>query len=159
MALPTFRQGRILWARLRARGGKKELHPAIIITAERDIIQPERFDPRKDIDKVNAVAVVGVSTSFAKYPPFVLLPYSSSPGGHPVTKLREACGACIGWYDWVVLEDDVEGYGGDAPPAELDQIMDGITKDLATKLKAKVSALNRELAELHEMLATLIGQP
>jgi len=159
MALPTFRQGRILWARLRARSGKKELHPGIIITADRDITQPERFDPRKDINRVNAVAVIGVSTEFAKYPPYVLLPYSAGPGGHRVTKLTQACGACIGWYDWVVLEDDVEGYGGDAPPAELDRILDGIAMDLATKLKSKVAAINKELTHLHEMLASLIGEP
>src|SRR5260221_14487957 len=126
MPLPTFRQGRILWARLRTQGGKKELHPAVIITADRDIIQPERFDPRKDINVVNAVAVVGVSTEFAKHPPYILLPYSPNKGGHAVTKLTEDCGACIGWYDWVGLEDDVEGKGGDVPSAEMDQIMEGV---------------------------------
>ena len=29
--------------------GKKEKHPAVIITADSDIIQPEQFDPRRDI--------------------------------------------------------------------------------------------------------------
>jgi hypothetical protein len=61
----TFRQGRILWARLRAQSGKKELHPAVIITADKDIVQPEQFDPRARIQAVNAVADIGVSTEFA----------------------------------------------------------------------------------------------
>jgi hypothetical protein len=59
---PQYRQGRLLWAWLRSRSGKKERHPAIILTADADIIQPERFDPRKDIGKVNAIAAIGVST-------------------------------------------------------------------------------------------------
>jgi hypothetical protein len=154
----TFRQGRILWARLRAQNGKKELHPAVIITADKDIIQPEQFDPRTNIQAVNAVAVIGVSTEFAKYPPYVLLPYSTGRGGHPVTKLNQACGACIGWYDRGVLEDDVEGKGGDVPTAEMDRIMEAIAKDLAAKPKAKVTTVNRDLAGLHEMLETLIGE-
>src|SRR5215217_448511 len=137
MALPTYRQGRILWAWLRAQSGKKEKHPAVIITADRDITQPEDFDPRKDINTVNAVAVVGVSTKYRNYPPYVALPYSPNPGGHPITKLTEDCGACIGWYDWVVLEDDVLGLGGDVPPADMDRIVNAIAKDLIEKLQSK----------------------
>src|SRR4051794_5115893 len=94
----TYRQGRILWAWLRSGSGKKEKHPAVIITADRDIVQPEAFDPRQNLDAVNAVAVVGVSTQYKKYPPYVILPHSSHGGGHVVTKLTKPCAACIGWY-------------------------------------------------------------
>jgi hypothetical protein len=72
--------------------GKKEKHPAVIITADSDIIQPEQFDPRHDIGKVNAVAVIGVSTKYLRYPPYVALPYSPNKGGHTVTKLTQDCG-------------------------------------------------------------------
>src|SRR5437667_309497 len=140
-----YRQGRIIWARLRARSGKKEKHPAVIITADQDIVQPEDFDPRKNIDRVNAVAVVGVSTEYKKYPPFVLLPYSSNPSGHPATKLTQACGACIGWYDWVALEDDVEGRGGDVPPIIMDQIMKAVANDLRIRLSKEAASLNARL--------------
>src|SRR5437588_13091463 len=96
--LPRYRQGRIIWARLRSQRGEKQLHPVAIITATQDIIQPEKFDPRRDPAQVNAVAVIGISTEFSKYPPFVRLPYLQSKEGHPITKLKEECGACIGWY-------------------------------------------------------------
>lgn len=158
MARPTFRQGRILWARLRSRSGKRELHPAAIISSDRDIVQPEHVDPRKAVNEANAVAVVGISTEFAKYPPYILLPYSPNKGGHAITKLTQACGACIGWYDWVALEDDVEGKGGDVPPAEMDRIMNATAADLAAKLKRKVAIVGRDLVELHEMLERLLGK-
>jgi hypothetical protein len=44
------------------------------------------------------------------------------------------------------------------PTAEMDRIMEAIAKDLAAKLKAKVTTVNRDLAGLHEMLETLIGE-
>ena len=157
---PTYRQGRILWARLRAQSGKKEPHPAVIITADCDIIQPQHFDPRRNLDQVNAVAVVGVSTKYVRYKmPHVRLPFSVGAGGHVITKLKEDCAACIGWYDWVVLEDDVIGRGGDVPPAEMDQIMGLIAKDFASKLTAKLKSVGREMTDLHELLAALIGEP
>jgi hypothetical protein len=71
----------------------------VIITPDRHIIQPENFDPRGAGASVNAVAVVGVSTEYRKYPPFVRLPYSHDRCGHPITKLVEDCGACVQWYD------------------------------------------------------------
>jgi hypothetical protein len=89
----------------------------------------------------------------------VELPYSTNRGGHQVTKLTAACGACIGWYDWVVLDDDVEGFGGDVPPAEMDLIMRAIAEDLASKIRTKIPDLQKELAQLHVFLASLIGEP
>jgi len=157
--LPRYRQGRIVWAKLRSGKGKKELHPAAIISPTRDVIQPEQFDPRKDPSKVNAVAVIGISTEFERYPPYVLLPYSTAKGGHPITKLNSRCAACIGWYDWVVLDDDVEGCGGDVPPAQMDRIAEAIVGDLRAKLAAKAQMLTNELADVEQLIARLIGPP
>lgn len=157
--LPQYRQGRLIWAWLRSGSQKKERHPAVIISADSEIIQPERFDPRKDIDKVNAVAVVGVSTQFKRYPPYVPLPYLSASGGHPTTKLTEECGACIGWYDWVILEDDVIARGGDVPAPELERILEGVAQDLGRRLAVKADQLSKELTGLSELLARLIGEP
>src|SRR5437016_8256843 len=156
---PKYRQGRLLWAWLRSRIGKREKHPAIILTADQDIIQPEQFDPREDIGKVNAVAVIGVSTEYKRYPRYVRLPHSPNPGGHPITKLTQECGACIGWYDWIVLEDDVLTRGGDVPAAEMDQIMLAVARDFKQRLAAKADALSKELRGINELLARLMGEP
>jgi hypothetical protein len=156
---PRYRQGRIVWALLRSHKGKKERHPAIIISADSDIIQPAQFDPRANIDKVNAVAVIGVSTKYLKYPPSVAIPYSPNKGGHAVTKLTEDCGACIGWYDWVVLEDDIEARGGDVPPPQMDQIMDLVARDLRVKLSSRAAKMSTALAGINELLSQLLGEP
>jgi hypothetical protein len=57
------------------------------------------------------------------------------------------------------LEDDVLGRGGDVPTAELEQIMLAIAKDLSQKLRAKLTSVGREMTELHDLLAELIGEP
>ena len=108
---------------------------------------------------MNAIAVIGISTEFARYPPYVLLPYSTAKGGHPVTKLTQRCAACVGWYDWVVLEDDVEARGGAVPAAEMAQIIDAVAKDLSAKLAAKAEGVTRELMDLQHLIARLIGEP
>ena len=56
--------------------------------------------------------------------------------------------ACIGWYDWVVLEDEWKAKVA-LPPAEMDQIMDGVAKDLTNKLKQRVENVGRGLQQLH----------
>jgi hypothetical protein len=156
---PRYRQGRIVWALMRSQKGKKERHPAVIISADSDITQPEQFDPRENINKVNAVAVIGVSTKYLKYPPYVAIPYSTNKGGHPLTKLTEPCGACIGWYGWIVLEDDVMGRGGDVPSTQTDLIMDAVAKDLRVKLSARAAQMSSQLAGINDLLSRLIGQP
>ena len=156
---PRYRQGRIVWALLRSGKGKKERHPAVIISSDADITQPEQFDPRANIDKVNAVAVIGVSTKYLKYPPSVSLPYSTNMGGHAVTKLTGDCGACIGWYGWVVLEDDIEARGGDVPPVEMDQIMELVAKDLRVKLSSRAAQMSTQLAGINDLLSRLLGEP
>ncbi|MDB5304268.1 MAG: hypothetical protein JWM97_1817 [Phycisphaerales bacterium] len=142
---PRYRQGRILWAWLRSGSGRKEKHPCAIITADRDIVQPELFDPREDLNRVNAVAVIGISTEFKKYPPYIQLPHA--PGGHATTGLTQNCGACIGWYDWVVLEDDVLGRGGDVPSIAMDEIMIGVADDLRKSWRVRPAVFPKSLLE------------
>lgn len=115
------------------------------------------FDPREDLNRVNAVAVIGISTEFKKYPPYIQLPHA--PGGHPTTGLTQNCGACIGWYDWVVLEDEVLGRGGDVPSIAMDEIMIGVADDLKKKLAGKAGGLSKELAGINDLLAKLLGEP
>lgn len=159
--MPTarYRHGRLVWARLRSASGQKELHPAIIISDNVEITQPEAFDPRVDFNRVNAVAVVGVSTEYKRYPPFFSLPFLKKSGGHPQTKLTQECGACIGWYAWVVLEDDIDGRGGDVPSPEMKMIMEMIMQDLAGKLRRKAVDVQQEMITIVAALTTLIGPP
>ena len=63
---PDFRMGRIIGARLRTKKGPRELHPAVIITPDAEIVQPSDFDPRAGGD--NVVVVVGVSTKYKCIP-------------------------------------------------------------------------------------------
>jgi len=74
-------------------------------------------------------------------------------------KMTEACGACIGWYGWVVFEDDVEGRGGDVPPTEMDLIMDAVAKDLRVKLSDRAARMSNQLARINDLLSRLIGEP
>ncbi len=155
-----YRQGRIVWALVRStRGGKKERHPAVIISADSDIAQPENFDPRRNLDKVNAVAVIGVSTKYLKYPPSIALPFAANKGGYAITKLTQDCGVCVGWYDWVVLEDDVLARGGDVPPAVMDKIMEAVATDLKANLAKRAAKVSTELAGINDLLSRLVGGP
>jgi hypothetical protein len=55
---------------------------------------------------------------------------SHPPAGHAVTKLKEDCGAIIGWYARLAIPDDIIGFGGDVPPAVMAQIDDAVRRDL-----------------------------
>src|SRR5258706_3547010 len=113
---PEYRLGRIVWTYLRTSDGRrKEQHPAVIISPNSEIIQPKHFDPRRHPGEDNEVAVVGVSTKFRRYPDLVhfVLPFRT--GGHPETKLKTECAAIIGWYDLIVIEDDVLDLAGQVP--------------------------------------------
>lgn len=83
------------------------------------------------------------------------------PSSHNADRdiVQPECGVCIGWYDWVALEDDVAGLGGDVPAAEMNPIMEGIAKDLEVKLHSRTAVASKTLAELHRLLADLIGEP
>jgi hypothetical protein len=143
----SYRHGRILYAFLRgSTTGKMQRHPAIILDANEDIIQPERFDPRKTRTQ-NTIHVIGVSTKHKTYDAeYVQLPFSSS--GHAVTKLREDCGAIIGWYHRVTIPDDVIGFGGDVPAATMIRIDMAVRKDLARKISLELGTLKQIFEEL-----------
>jgi len=59
----------------------------------------------------------------------------------------------------VVLEDDVLALGGDVPTAEMDQIVEAITKDLKVRLSAHAARVSSELAGINDLLSRLIGEP
>ena len=114
---PEYRHGRIVWAYLRTAKGKRE-DPAVILTSNTAIIQPEKFDPRTGGE--NVVVVAGISTQYRNYPnAYVKLPFRSSPNGHPITGLRKDCAAIVGWYQAIFLADDITALSGDVPPAEM----------------------------------------
>ncbi len=129
--------------------GKRERHPAVILDRDHDITQPQYFDPRK-VAGENFVHVIGVSTKHKTYNmPYIQLPFAAS--GHAVTKLREDCGAIVGWYHQIGIPDDVLGFGGDVPPATMIAIYDAIRRDLARKI-------GRELGTLKEVFEELFGE-
>src|SRR5882724_5051261 len=100
---PDYRQGRIVWAYLRTRKGKRELHPAVILTPDDEIVQPRDFDPRGGDD--NVVVVAGISTKYSRYADsYVRLPFQPTDRGHPLTKLRKDSAVIVGWYDVVTLD-------------------------------------------------------
>jgi hypothetical protein len=106
---PDYRLGRIVWAYLRpSKPGPKALHPAIIISPNSEIVQPEAFDPRADLAKENVIAVVGVSTSYQRFPGLVHFVLPSHSTRHPVTKLTKDCAGMIGWYDVVAIPDELK---------------------------------------------------
>ena len=81
--MPTLRYGGIVGAYLQAKKKGKQLHPAVIVTPDADIIQPESFDPRRGND--NIVVAIGVTTKYRLYnEPYVPLPNrpagTQSPG-------------------------------------------------------------------------------
>lgn len=147
---PSFRHGRIVWAYLRSnQTGKREKHPAVILNQDDDIVQPEVFDPRKATSD-NIVYVIGLSTKHKRYGlAHIRLPFT--PQGHGTTKLKEDCGAIIGWYDRVCIPDDVLGFGGDVPPAVLAQIDGAVRQDLA-------KLLGKQFQTVQQMLEELLGE-
>ena len=144
----SYRQGRIIFAYLRSQStGKMQRHPAIMLDLDQDITQPENFDPRKTLAE-NIVHVIGVSTKHKFYDQeYIQLPFSSS--GHALTKLREDCGAIIGWYHRVAIPDDVIGFGGDVPAPTMLAINYAVRKDLARKLGTELDMLKHLFDELY----------
>jgi hypothetical protein len=147
-ARASYRQGRIVWAYLRgSQTGKRETHPAVILTEDADIIQPEDFDPRRR-QSDNIVHVVGVSTKHKQYKsPYILLPFTTA--GHPVTKLKQECGAIIGWYHRIAIPDDVIGFGGDVPSSQLEQLLVAVRNDVVKRIGA-------DLGRFQALLETLL---
>ena len=138
MGRPDFRMGRIIGAWLRTKKGPRELHPAVIITPDAEIVQPSDFDPRTGGD--NVVVVVGVSTKYKLYSePFIELPFQS--GGHPVTKLTRDCAMIVGWYDAICIPDDVHFWAGDVPANQMTRMNDAVRADLVKRLGKEFNTL------------------
>ncbi|HET6250116.1 MAG TPA: hypothetical protein VFE47_20665 [Tepidisphaeraceae bacterium] len=143
----TYRYGRIVYAYLaNSKTHKRELHPAVILSDNDEIIQPEKFDPRKS-PKDNSVRAIGVSTKYKTYSTaYVRLPFSAD--GRTSTRLKEDCGAIIGWYHRLVIPDDAIGFGGDVPAATMQRIDDVIRKEICAKFNKEYETLSEIFDEL-----------
>ncbi|HEY4328308.1 MAG TPA: hypothetical protein VGN88_01130 [Phycisphaerae bacterium] len=141
-----YRYGRIIGCYLLGRNGKRSLHPAVIVSPDNEIIQPEAFDPRNDRD--NLVAVIGISTQYKKFDdPFLSLPYMAS--GHPMTGLTRDCAVILNWYAVIAIPDDSDFLAGDVPGGQLRKINDAIRRDLTAELGRHVGTFAQLLALLH----------
>jgi hypothetical protein len=144
---PEYRHGRIIGAYLRTKTRGKQLHPAVILTPDNEIVQPERFDPRKGGD--NVVVVIGISTKYKLYSEsFVKLPFHSA--GHPATKLTKDSAAIIGWYDIIEIDDDRRFWAGDVPREVLAEINTRVRKDIAQRIGRDFSTISEILPLLFE---------
>jgi hypothetical protein len=142
-----FRQGRIIGAYLRTRKGRRELHPAAVLTPNPEIIQPERFDPRSGDE--NLIVVIGISTKDSLYPDtYVKLPFH--PSGHPQTRLTKDAAAIIGWYDRVSIPDECQFMGGDVPPELLGRIIELARTNIAGHIGSDSADLAKLLRSLFD---------
>ena len=142
-----YRHGRIVWAYLRNAKGKREEHPAVILSPDESIVQPPDFDPRTS--RENVIVVAGISTKYRNYAtPFVPLPFRASPAGHPVTQLRKDCAAIVGWYHAIFIPDDVTAFGGEVPVKQLRELN-------AQVLNAYIAAVGKQYDNSLEMMAEL----
>jgi hypothetical protein len=113
---PDYRHGRIIGAYLTSSvTGKREQHPAVILSPNWAITQPARFDPRTGGE--NQIVVAGVSTKYANYAmPHIRLPYDSTRReGHASTRLTRDSAVIIGWFHIISIDDDRTYWGGDVP--------------------------------------------
>jgi hypothetical protein len=128
---PEYRHGRIVIAHLLGRNGKREQHPAIIISPDSEIIQPEQFDPRAGAGGVaaNLVGAMGVSTKYRQFSdPYIPLPIGAR------TQLTRDCAAILNWYAVLDIPDDCEYLLGDVPAALMRQINEAYRNHLRTRL-------------------------
>lgn len=142
---PDFRLGRVVIARLPGRNGKREPHPAVIISPDSEIVQPEHFDPRLGGGSVaeNLVAVMGVSTKYRQFSdPFIPLPV----GGQ--TLLTKDCAAILNWYAVLDIPDDCDYLLGDVPP----ELMHRINAAYRKYLREHLGALQGTVSYLLGML-------
>src|SRR4051812_8534601 len=128
---PEYRHGRIIGAYLTSSfGGQKQRHPAVILSPDSAIIQPEAFDPRSGDE--NIVVVAGISSQYKKYNyPYVQLPCDASrPGGHSQTRLHSDVAVIIGWYHVITIDDDRCYWGGDVPSGIMGGINQAVREDI-----------------------------
>jgi len=146
-----YRHGRIVWAYLRTAKGKREEHPAVILSPNQSIVQPEKFDPRSGDD--NVVVVAGISTKYRSYStPYVELPFHPTADGRPVTLLRKDCAAIVGWYQALFIPDDITAFSGDIPPVQMRELDKKILLDYITVVGDQYRTSLEMLAELREGL-------
>lgn len=132
-AKPDYRYGRVVIARLLGRNGKREEHPAVIISPDAEIVQPEHFDPRLGGGGVaaNLVAALGVSSKYREFnDPHVPLPVG------PQTQLTKDCAVILNWYAVLDVPDDCEYLLGDVPPELMRKVNESYRQDLKTRLGA-----------------------
>ena len=148
---PEYRHRHIIWAYLRTAKGKRAEHPAVILSPDKSIVQPEDFDPRSGTD--NVVVVAGISTKYRTHSnPYVQLPFAATQSGHRVTGLRKDSAAIVGWYQTLFIPDDVTAFSGDVPVKEMQALSTKILTDyIATVGDQYVTSLEM-LAELREIL-------
>ncbi len=141
---PDYRHGRIIGAYLQPSfGGKKQRHPAVILSPDSAIIQPADFDPRRGED--NLIVVAGISSQYAKYNyRYIRLPYdSNSSGGHPETRLHSDVAVIIGWYHVITIDDDRCYWGGDVPREIMGSINAAAREDIEKRLSKDVTFLTQ----------------
>jgi hypothetical protein len=151
-AKSDYRLGRIISCFLLGRNGKREQHPAVIISPDIEIIQPEKFDPREagGMVKDNLVAVLGISTKYRNFQD----PYIPLPVG-PQTQLTENCAVILNWIATPAIPDDCEFLLGDVAPA----LMVRINVEYRRLLKDVLSKVEGTLAETLNALAQQRTRP
>ncbi len=142
---PDYRHGRIIIAHLLGRNRKREEHPAVIISPDSEIIQPEQFDPRLGEGSVaaNEIAVLGVSSHYLNFDD----PHKQLPTGPP-TYLTKDCAVILNWYAVLDIPDDCKYFVGDVPPHLMREINNIIRQDLRAKLGAMQGTIADLLAQL-----------
>jgi hypothetical protein len=150
-ARPDYRLGRIVSCYLLGRNGKKEQHPAVIISPDAEIIQPEKFDPRPAGGvKENLVGVLGISTKYKNFnDPYIVLPKGAQ------TQLTADCAAILNWVATPAIPDDCEYLLGDVPPA----LMMRINTDYRRVLKDALMKMEGTVAETLTELSRKGGRP
>lgn len=112
-ALPQIRLGTILWAEVNEPSGTPAgRHPAIVL------------NPQHEIDAGMDLSVVVCSRNFSYPLPsgWFDIPTKPGPGGHPMTKLDQACVAKATWPQ-VIPQSAVLSVAGRAPVAICRQII------------------------------------
>src|SRR6266550_3911878 len=140
VAKPDFRLGRIIYCYLLGRNGRREQHPAVIVSPDEEIIQPERFDPRaaRGVIKDNLIAVLGISTKYGNFQdPYIQLPLGAQ------TQLTSDCAVILNWIATPAIPDDCEFLLGDLPPL----LMVRINAEYRRLLKDALSRAEGTLAE------------
>ena len=140
---PDYRLGRILFCYLLGRNGKRESHPAVIVTPDAAIVQPTNFDPRGVGGTVldNLIGVLGISTKYKEFAD----PYVKLSAG-PETELTEDSAVILNWIATPVIPNDCLFLLGDVPAPLMVQINSEYRKLLEEKFKQTKGPLAQALS-------------